>query len=132
VKGEARSLDPSLTDALRAHGARVPADLADRLANARRTALDALPDDTRPHDALPHHRPGRRPWGSLGTWSTAAAGLILAIVLAAQLLPDATTTMSEPTLWLASADELQVIADLDVLEELEFLAWLDDALLDAH
>lgn len=114
----AGSGEAELVRALRERGDQVPADVAERLVRMRRSAVAELER----REALP----GRRPlWPWLGGLAAAALALSVALLLSGPAAPE------PDALLLADADELAAIAELDVLEDLEFLAWLEQEQLDA-
>lgn len=108
-------------EALDASAEALPPGVASRLAAARSEALA--------------QRAGRGGWQTFGYGALATAALLLALALTVD--PDATPaapTLAEtpepPTL---DPVELDLAMDLDVIEELEFVAWLlvEDAGVDA-
>jgi len=105
-------LDPRLMEHWRRRRQQVDPAVAERLAAARRQAV-ALLDGPQP-SALPR----LLPWGAA---VTSAAALLLAIVF----WPGARDGSLAP-LPLVDADELAAAQDLELLEELEFIAWLDE------
>ncbi len=89
----------------------VDADTASRLANIRRQALAQQQHETS-FDG--------RWWPALGLGSAAVVALALVLnVGPKQAVEDAP--------WASDAETLVLIQELEVLEELEFLAWLDEA-----
>ncbi|MEQ8857987.1 MAG: hypothetical protein RIC56_05020 [Pseudomonadales bacterium] len=113
--------EEALVRAVRERAEQVEPAVAERLGQMRRAAVAEL-------DARSARRAGwrRTPvlWGG-GLAAAAAVALTLALLLPVTTEPD-----SDPLL-VADADELEAIADLEVLEELEFLAWLEQEQLDA-
>ncbi len=91
----------------------VPADIAARLRAARQEAVFVAERKTR-----------KRGWGvSLAPiGATAAACAVLVVAL---------NRAPENTLPLLDDAEMAAAAELELLEELEMLAWLDEAILDA-
>jgi hypothetical protein len=106
------SLD-ELTRDLRARNSRAREEVADRLRITRQDAV-ALVD-----------RPRRttRFWIPAG-FATSAAAVLVTIALAPP--PDPGVEGIEPLPINLAADELAVINDMDVLEDLEFLAWMEE------
>lgn len=96
----------------------VEPEVAQRLAQMRRAAVAEL--DRREARIGAHRSPG---W-----WiGSAAAAVTLTVAL---LLPRGGDPEPDAAL-MADAETLEVIAELDVLQELEFLAWLEEEQLDA-
>jgi len=105
-------LDPELMEHWRRRRRQVDPAVAERLAAARRQAVALLdgPEQT----AAPRFLP----WGAA---LTSAAALLLAVVF----WPGANDGALAP-LPPMDADELAAAQDLELLEELEFIAWLDE------
>ena len=108
--------DPSVQPAL---GARVRAELddvtpatAERLRVLRQTAVQEL-DRGR--------RPSRTSWWVAGGLTASAASIVLVTLL---MLPGAPG--NELVLPDLNAEELAVLQSMEVLEELEFLAWMEE------
>lgn len=118
---DARVVEEALGEALRDRVEQVPPDVAVRLARIRRDAVAEL-------DARAAQRPGRR-WPVL---AGGVAGLAAAVALTTSLLLPRAGPVGQPgELLLADADELEAMAEMEVLEDLEFLAWLDQEQLGA-
>lgn len=109
-------LSDELRDALREGADTVPAEVAHRLARMRRAAVQEL--DTR-HSV-------RRGWTIVGAFAGSAAALVLAVVLMFQLDREPVNGSL-----LADPDEMATVDNLEILEDLEFLAWLESEALDA-
>lgn len=105
-------LDPELMEHWRRRRQQVDPAVAERLAAARQQAVALLDGPER--KALPR----LLPWGAA---LTSAAALLLAIVF----WPGPGDSGLAP-LPLVDADELAAARDLELLEELEFIAWLDE------
>jgi hypothetical protein len=114
-------LDEAHITRLRQQTDQVPPEVADRLAAMRRRAVAEWTPEG----------PPRRLWPGGATWAAAAATVLIAVALLARLNLGGVDQARPAPLLLADADELQAVAELDVLEELEFLAWLDEGPLDA-
>jgi hypothetical protein len=105
-----------LREALRAEREDLPEAVRSRLAESRREAI-ALLDDSE---------------AGSGGWSLtdlfAPRGLAVAAVasVAAVALWISSSTLEDPAIPLISAPEVAVVQDLELLEELEFLAWLEE------
>jgi len=99
----------------------VEPEVAQRLAQMRRAAVAEL--DRREGRIGARRSPG---WW-IGGAAAAAAAVALTVAL---LLPRGGDPEPDAAL-LADAEAREAIADLDVLEELEFLAWLEEEQLDA-
>lgn len=97
----------------------VEPEVAHRLAQMRRAAVAEL--DRREARIGARRLPG---W-----WIGGAAAAAVALTVALLLLRGGDPE-PDPDL-LADAEAIEAIADLDVLEELEFLAWLEEEQLDA-
>ncbi|NGX16296.1 hypothetical protein [Wenzhouxiangella sp. XN24] len=110
-QNEDRQDQDKLAAAARRHTEEVSPEVAERLRAMRRVAVSELGEG--PANAAP---------GWLWPAGVAAAGVALTLAL---LLGEPDGSAPDPLL-LADADELAVVADLDVLEELEFLAWLEE------
>ena len=104
---------------LRARRDEVPADVAQRLERMRRVAVAEL---------APARSPGIRWRGP--AWAGGLAGTAAALLLTVTLLRSGPEDGFERLL-LADARELAAVAELEVLEDLEFLIWLDQELADA-
>lgn len=103
-----------LADALRQHVEQVPPDIAQRLAQVRRAAVAELAE-----------REGSRRRGWPLRLAGGFAGAAAAVALTVALLTERREPSDAEPLLLAHADELAAIAELEMLEELEFLAWLE-------
>jgi hypothetical protein len=90
----------------------VPADVSERLAAMRREAVQVL-EDERPSSWI-------RQWSPV-TASMAGAAFALVVALWLVLQPD-----EDIALPLASEPEAAIVTDMDLLEELEFIAWLEE------
>ena len=113
------------TDALRDENEHVPADVAQRLQAARRQAVEAADRGASPSGAnLPL-------WGGAGLASFAAA-MGIAVMLTSQDPALPAMNVDDLALLATDTDELLVVNDLDVLEDLEFLAWLEQESIDAE
>ena len=110
-QNEDRQDQDKLAAAARRHAEEVSPEVAARLRAMRRVAVNEL--DARPGTAVP---------GWLWPAGVAAAGVALTLAL---LLGEPDRSAPDALL-LADTDELAVVAELDVLEELEFLAWLEE------
>jgi len=104
---------------VRARFEQVEPEVAQRLAQMRHAAVAEL--ERRQARTGRHRSPG---WWIGGA---AAAAVALTVVL---LLPRGGGPEPDAAL-LADAETLEAISELDVLEELEFLAWLEEEQLDA-
>jgi len=112
-------LEPEVAALLRAQAEQVDPEVAGRLGAMRRAAVAEMD-----HRRTPARR---RVPALLAGLGAAAAALAVTVAL---LLPPAAGPGPEALL-LADADELAAVAELEVLEELEFLAWLEEEQLDA-
>lgn len=106
-----RQDDKALAAALRQHAEQVPPEVADRLRAMRRAAVAEL-----------DVRSTRAGSGWLLPAGVAAAGLALTLAL----LTGDPESPAPGAVLLADTDELAAVAELEVLEELEFLAWLEE------
>ena len=103
-----------LKDALRREREALPEDVRNRLAASRREAVTLLEES------------------ESGGWSLAEVfsprGLVMAAAasVAAIALWVAVSPSNDPALPLLSAPEVALVQDLELLEELEFLAWLEE------
>ncbi len=110
-QNEDRQDQDKLAAAARRHAEEVSPKVAERLRAMRRVAASEL--EERPVKSVP---------GWLWPAGVAAAGVALTLAL---LLGEPDGYAPAPLL-LADTDALAVVAELDVLEELEFLAWLEE------
>lgn len=106
------SLDHLARD-LRARNSRVPDDVADRLRVMRQDAV-AVIDKPRQSASF---------WMPAGVATSAAAVLVTIALVRA---PGPAVEGFEPLPVNLAADELAVINEMDVLEDLEFLAWMEE------
>lgn len=121
---EESSFEQRARERLRRHAERVPEDVAARLAAARHRAVATLAEGDRA--------------GWLERWFSpafglGAAGAAAVVVLAAVLLffDDAGVPAVPPGFIAADETELTAAQEAELLEELEFLAWLEVADVDA-
>jgi len=110
--GQPQELDPALIEHWRQRRRQVDPEVAHRLAAARHRAVALLDEPSQP--ALPRLLP----------WGSALAGAA-ALALAIGLWPGSGDEGLAP-LPLVDADEMAAAQDLELLEELEFIAWLDE------
>ncbi|MCB1685489.1 MAG: hypothetical protein R3E82_16015 [Pseudomonadales bacterium] len=114
--------DDALLRAARERAETVEPGVAERLGQMRRAAVAEL-------DARGARRAG---WPRTAVfWSGGVAATVAAVALTFALLLPGATEPEASLLFVADADEFEAIADLEVLEELEFLAWLELEQLDA-
>jgi len=102
-----------LKEALRRQREALPEDVRDRLAASRREAVAALEESE------------SGGW-SLAEWFSPRSLAMAAAASAAIALWVALSPGGDPALPLLSAPEVAVVQDLELLEELEFLAWLEE------
>jgi len=112
-------VEPESADLLRAQAEQVDPAVAEQLGAMRRAAVAEMDRE------YPAAR--RRVPVLLAGLGAAAAALAVTVAL---LLPPAAGPGPEALL-LAEADEIAAVSELEVLEELEFLAWLEEEGLDA-
>ena len=111
---EARPEETLLKETLRAERDELPEAVRSRLAASRREAVALL-------DESENGRWSLTGWFAPRGLAVAAAASVAAIALWVGL-----TSPEEPALPLLSAPEVAVVQDLELLEELEFLAWLEE------
>lgn len=119
--GTAGRDDEALAGELRRRAEQVPPEVAERLAHMRRAAVTEL---DRSESRF-------RSWGTHRFWVTGLAGAAAALALTLALLLPRAEEPGPEALLLADADELAAMSNLELLEELEFLAWLEQEQLDA-
>ncbi len=103
-----------LKEALRAEREKLPEDVRERLAASRRQAV-ALLDEAE-----------SRRWSLADLFGPRGLVVAAAASVAAVALWVGLSAPEDPALPLLSAPEVAVVQDLELLEELEFLAWLEE------
>ena len=100
---------------LRNRGGEVPPDVAERLAAMRREALLEIPEKTGVTSWL-------RNWQLLVPVGAAAVAMFVALFVGVLLNGDEEILQIPMTL----GNETVVVQEIEILEELEFLAWLEE------
>ncbi len=109
-------LEEAVQAALRAEREQLPADVRSRLAASRRDAVAILEDS----------ETGTQGWSLAALLAPRGLAVAAAASVAAIALWVGLSTPEDPALPLISAPEVAVVQDLELLEELEFLAWLEE------
>jgi hypothetical protein len=104
----------ALNERLRAERENLPEDVRGRLATSRRQAVALLEESENSR------------WSLLDLLAPKGLAAAAAVSVAAIALWVGLSSTQEPALPLLSAPEVAVVQDLELLEELEFLAWLEE------
>lgn len=107
--------EEQLLEAARSAFAAVDPDVSQRLARMRREAVRMAEDTASPWDRIARFLGGH----SLTAFAT-AAGLVFAVWLGLR------TVGQPPALPMLDEPEVAVVQELELLEDLEFLAWLEE------
>ncbi len=116
--------EQSARERLRRHAERVPDDVAARLAAARRRAVATLDDGDRA-------RWLDRWFSPAFGFSAAGAAAVVVLAVALFFFDNASVPAVPPGFISADEAELTAAHEAELLDELEFLAWLEAADVDA-